>query len=422
MSPKDEMLAKIYKVINSASSDIGISIRETKGKMIFVESVGIRSDARESLQKVFTKEGIQNKEDIVLGHSEPATFLPEGFKIIYKKKAGSGGMQDTTLNAAITELFPCIAFLTNIEETDPNKFYQKIISNNNKNLSCYIGNDYEAGKKFIDDAGNSTKFVDKVNNAIAIYEWIKFQNKGKKIKNVIWGYRAKPAGVPPKHPGDIFIQYEDGGMIGLSLKAGGKTTEEPKLNTYVGTLMKDTGESNLYEKWKKESYENYYRAIPNIPPFNEYGKASMVKVVGEFERKNSNLYNTLYDNQLEWLREKLIVFLNENEIRSKKWMISKVVGDDSKLGDIPLVVLKAFGSQVEELQDDDVVGACLGRVKPQGGIKATKSMSSKQDFNISLNCKAKTTNLSFSVRTNKTGANHKLGQFLNLSLKFKGAK
>ena len=211
-------------------------------------------------------------------------------------------------------------------------------------------------------------------------------------------------------------------MVGVSLKAGGKSTQEPKLNTYVGTLMKDAGEWDLYESWKKESYEKFYKAIPNIPPYDKYGKAPMVKVIGEFERKNLALYEKLYDNQLDWLREKLINFFNSNQPTTKKWMTSKILGDDSKLGNIPLIVLKAYGTDVKELEDDDVVGACLGRVKKQGGINAIKSTSSKQDFSISLTCKAKTTVLNFSVRTNKTGAEHKLGQFLNLSLKFKGVK
>jgi hypothetical protein len=422
MLSKQEILTSITKVIDSISSAAGISIRETKGKKIIVECVGNRSDARTALQNALTKNKIQNKEDIVKGSSELGTHLPMDFQILYKKKAGSGGMQDTTLNAAITELFPCIAFLTGIDETDPNMFYQKIVLNNNPNLSCYLPGDYAAGKKFIDEAANSTKFIEKTKNAIAIYRWIKFQNKGKSIKNIFWGYRAKPTGVPTQHPGDIFIEYEDNSMMGVSLKAGGKTTQEPKLNTYVGTLMKDVGELNLYESWKKESYEQFYKTIPNILSYDQYGKSAMVRVIGEFERKNLLAYEKLYDNQLEWLREKLINFLNENQPMAKKWMTSKIVGDDLKLGNIPLIVLKAYGTEVKELEDDDVVGACLSRVKKQGGIKAAKSSSSKQDFNISLTCRAKTTNLNFSVRTNKSGIEHKLGQFLNLSLKFKGVK
>jgi hypothetical protein len=422
MTTKEEVFTNSIKVINTISVDAGISVREIKGKKIIVECAGDRSDARTALQNAFTKNNIQNKEDIVKGSSELGTHLPMDVQIIYKKKIGSGGLQDTTLNAAITELFPCIAFLTGIDEIDPNLFYQKIVSNNNPNLTCYLLGDYPAGKKFIDEAANSVKFIEKTKNAIAIYQWIKFQNKGKPIKNIFWGYRTKPTGVPSQHPGDIFIEYEDGSMIGVSLKAGGKTTQEPKLNTYVGTLMKDTDELDLYESWKKESYENFYQKIPNITSYDSYGKSAMVKVIGNFERKNLPLYEKLYDEQLEWLRDKLINFFNENPLKTKKWMTSKIIGDDSKLGNIPLVVLKAYGTEVKELKDDDIVGACLGRVKKQGGIKASKSMTSKQDFNISLTCRAKTTNLNFAVRTNKTGAEHKLGQFLNLSLKFKGTK
>lgn len=422
MANKEEVLANTIKVINSISSVAKISIREIKGKKIIVECVGDRSDAREALQKALTKNKIQNKEDIVKGSSELGTHLPMDCQILYKKKAGSGGQQDTTLNASITELFPCIAFLTGINETDPNIFYQKIASNNDSKLSCYLPGDYAAGKKFIDESINSTKFVEKTENAIAIYQWIKFQNKGKSIKNLFWGYRAKPTGVLTKHPGDIFIEYEDNSMIGVSLKAGGEKTKEPKLNTYVGSLMKDVGQLELYESWKKESYEKFYKSIPNIPSYDQYGKAAMVKVIAEFERKNLISYEKLYNDQLDWLRTKLIDFFNENQILTKKWLSTKIVGDDSKLGDIPLVVLKAYGTEVKELKDDDVVGACLGRVKKQGGFKTSKSTTSKQNFTISMTCRAKTTDLEFAVRTNKVGAEHKLGQFINLAIKFNGVK
>lgn len=421
---KEEMLAKIYYVINSIASQAKISVRKTQGKKVTIDCEGDRPDARRALQEAFQKEGIQNKEDIVKGSSELGTHLPDGFQIIYKKKPGTGGMGDTTLNAAITELFPCIAFLTNIDENDPGAFYQEVVKNNTPKLSCYLSGDYESGKKFIDQAVSSTKFMEKTKNAISIYEWIEFQDKGKSIKNLVWGYRNKPTGVPKNHPGDIFIEFDDGRWIGVSLKAGGESTQEPKLNTYVATILKDTNEQSLYDKWKKESYEKFYTSIPNIPSFDLYGKPAMVKVLADFERKNPTLYNKIYDLHLEWLRKKLIDFLNENEPRTKKWLLNKIVGDDSKLGDVPLIVLKAYGNKVEELKDDDVVGSCLGRVKPNGGIKISLPISgqSKQNFNLSLSCKAKTTNLDFAIRTNKPGAEHKLGQFINLAVKFNGVK
>ena len=37
-----------------------------------------------------------------------------------------------------------------------------------------------------------------------------------------------------------------------------------------------------------------------------------------------------------------------------------------------------------------------------------------------LKCNVRTTTLNFSIRTNKTGAGHKLGQYINLAVKFNG--
>jgi len=421
MAVDNDLLVNVNKVINSISDTQKISVRKQQGKKIYVDCENVRSDAREALQQALTKAGIRNSTDIVKGSSELGTHLDSGYQIIYKKKQGSGGIGDTTLNSTITELFPCIGFLTDIRETDPDLFYQKVVQNNNPKLSCYLGDDYKAGKQFIDDAAGSAKFREKVTNAIAILQYIRFQDKGKPIKNVVWGYRLKPAGIPSKHPGDIFVEFRDGGQLGISLKAGGEKTEEPKLNTYVGNVLKDTKSESLYNKWKKESYDKFYTGIPNIPPFSEYGKPSFLKVLVKLEQQNKSLYEHLYDQHLEWLKGKVIDYLNADENRTKDWLLYKIAGKE-KLGGVPLVVVKAYGDKAEELNDDDIVEACIQRSKNSGGLKVTKSPTSKQNFFISLTCNAKTTVLNFSIRTNKPGFDHKLGQYIDLAIKFNGVK
>ena len=62
-------------------------------------------------------------------------------------------------------------------------------------------------------------------------------NQKHPIAEVYWGYRTKPRGVDPSNPGDIFLKYANGGMLGVSLKAGGASTKEPILNTYVKPLF-----------------------------------------------------------------------------------------------------------------------------------------------------------------------------------------
>jgi len=413
-------LAKVISAINRTD---GVSVREMKGKTkikIFVACDGERSEKRDTLQKTLKTSRLQYKNVYVSGHSEEATEITgKNIVLIYKNK--KGGMTETTLNATITELFPCIAFLTKIDETDPEKFYNKILENNDKTLSCYVNaRDAKSGKEFIDSAVHSSKFVEKTTNAIAILEYIKSQDAGKKIKNVYWGYRAKPTGIMSNHPGDIFIEYSDGNMLGVSLKAGGAKTQEPKLNTYVNPIIEFYNKKTEYSEWQKESYETYYKSVPNIPEFKDYGTSRMIPTLAKLERSNLDLYDSLYDQQLEWIRDKIIDMMNKEHETTKKYLLEKVAAVQEG---VPLIVLKAFGDKTEVLTDDDIVKECVQRSKKgKQGINVYKSRTSKQTFHIDLKCNTHTTTLNFSIRTNKSGNEHKLGQFINLAVKFNGVQ
>ena len=123
----------------------------------------------------------------------------------------------------------------------------------------------QAAVDTIQKASESSKFSEKMLNAMGVYKYLVDENKSKPIKQVYWGYRAKPKGVPKNHPGDIFIEFNDGDMLGVSLKAGGKKTKEPKLNTYVNpifTAFKDNG----VKKLRKELHSKVYSKIEGMPP------------------------------------------------------------------------------------------------------------------------------------------------------------
>lgn len=417
MNANEKALLDVQGLINEMDN---ASIRKTEGKAsfkIFVDCTVERNDVRESLEKkIKGKLKLIHKRTVVPGHSEEATeIVGKNIKIIYKNK--KGGMSETTLNASITELFPCIAFLTGINEKDPLKFYHKVVENNDKKLSCYVNDrDAKAGKEFIDSAVHSSKFIEKTRNAIAILEFLKKQHKRKSISNVFWGYRAKPTGVMANHPGDIFIYFKNRDILGVSLKAGGESTQEPKLNTYVNPIMEFLNKKDEYEKWKKHSYKTYYKGIPNIPNFSNYGKADMVAATAKLEKENSSLYNKLYDEQLEWIRDNLINVFNDSKKETKKWLLEKVAAVQES---IPLIVVKAFGDETKMLNDDDIV---VEAVSTSSKINAYKSSSSKQNFFIDIFSKKSTdtVKLNFSIRTNKSGTGHKLGQFINLSVKFNG--
>jgi hypothetical protein len=105
---------------------------------------------------------------------------------------------------------------------------------------------------------------------------------------------------------------------------------------------------------------------------------------------------------------------NTNHQKTINWIKSAILGENDGT---PLVVVKAFSDKYTVLTDDDVISMFLPKVKD---ISVTKSTSSKQDFFIELIAGQEKLKMKFAVRTNKTGVEHKLGQFFNLSVKFNG--
>ena len=421
MATKNPDVQEVTKLVNTLKKN-KINLRKTEGVTkikLFVESEGDRSTAKQMMESLLKSNGYNPEDTRVSGHSFTATAVKgKNITVIYKEK--KGGMAETTINSTITELFPCIAFLAGIRETDKKKFYQKIIESNNPDIGCYVNaNDAKKGSEFISLAESSSKFNEKVNNAMGILKFLQDQNAGKPINKLYWGYRAKPQGVMNNHPGDIFIQYNDKKMVGVSLKAGGARTMEPKLNTYVNPIVEFFGKQRDYQSWQRESYDRYYAGIPGIPDFNLYGKSGMIGALAQFEKDNNELYEQYYDEQLEWIRDKVIQMMNSNQNRTKEFLLQRVAGEQK---DVPLVVIKAVQATYQELRDDDVVKECVQRSRKTNGVKVSKSPRSKQTFFVDLICNRKTTRLNFTIRTNKSGAEHKLGQFLNLAVKFNGVE
>ena len=362
MAVSDSIKAKVIETINDEKN---LEIKKMEGvSKVYIYAVtdGLRVDARNSLTAALKKQKIATEEKLSKKSTELATFVKnQDLIIVYKNK--SGGMQETTLNSTITELFPVIAFDKNISQklTEQN-FYAAIQKNYDPKSKVFVGNnDYKQGKKFIDDAIHSSKFKEKVTNAKAALGYINQQNKGKPIKQVYWGYRKKPNGVSPSHRGDIFIEFNDGKMIGLSVKAGGTATKEPKYNTYVSAVMKD-GYDDLatYQKWQKESYNQYYKKVPNIPAFSFYGKDQMVTAVANLEASDKDYYNELYDEQLDWLRGKLIAYMLKNITKTKKWLLNDVAAVDKN---VPTLLLKLDGKKATVEDDENILAECVQRSK-----------------------------------------------------------
>ena len=352
------------------------------------------------------------------------TFDEKAFRIEVKPLAG--GMGETTLNSSITELFPCIAFELGYTPKNIQDFHQWLMTVDTKKLVCVLPKDLVAAQETINKADTSTKFDDKMNNAIAILQFIKDQHNDKPIKNVYWGYRAKPSGVPKSHPGDMFIKYNDNKILGVSLKAGGKKTSEPQLNTYVRPIYASFNQTKLLDALRKLAYTQVYSKIGGMPPLDSFdGGASgrhkdrrkTEKTLKDYNKANNRSYEKDYDTMLEIMRKGIIDLFNKNKNATLKYIKEEILRDAP---DVPTIVIKAVGNSYEEVTDRDAVGVFLPQVK---FVKAVSSPKSKQNWFIVLQSGDDSLTMKMSIRSNKSGhaGVKKLGQFpTGLAVKYNG--
>jgi len=408
--------------------DVEVSKKSSSRTTVFLIKSTDRDTDRDELGKNLKDAGIKFG---VVG-SSLSSFDPieiksfNGQRVIFLFKPKSGGMNETTLNASITELFPAIAHEKKYKPKSVAKFYDFILKQDVEKLKCVQSSDVEAAKKFIGLAEDSSKFQDKMENAIGVYKYIKDEEKEQPIKQVYWGYRAKPKGVPSGHPGDIFIEFKGKkpNILGVSLKAGGKKTSEPKLNTYVNPIYSAFGEEKAVTRLRTKLHKDVYSLIKGMPDAKSYdGKGKDRKktedLLRDLDKKNNRKYEQLYDKHLEIVRDDLIKLFNKHgKVGGKTFdYIKEAVLRDAP--DVPTKVVKAVGATYEQVTDDDELGVFLPVVK---FLKAEKSKSSKQNWFIHLKSNDTQITMQMSVRTNKAGhaGKKKLGQFFNLSVKYNG--
>ncbi len=352
------------------------------------------------------------------------TFDDKAFRIEVKPLAG--GMGETTLNSSITELFPCIAFELGYNPQNIQDFHQWLMTVDTRKLACVDSKDTVAARETINKADTSTKFEDKMNNAIAILQFIKDQHNDKPIKNVYWGYRAKPSGVPKSHPGDMFIKYNDNKILGVSLKAGGKKTSEPQLNTYVRPIYTAFNQTKLLDALRKLAYAQVYSKIGGMPSLDTFDggangrhkdRRKTEKTLKDYDKANNRSYEKDYDVMLEIMRKGIVDLFNKNKNATLKYIKEEILRDAP---DVPTIVIKAVGSSYEEVTDRDAVGVFLPQVK---FVKAVASPKSKQNWFIILQSGDDSLTMNMSIRSNKSGhaGKKKLGQFpTGLAVKYNG--
>ena len=295
-----DLYSKSVEVLNDNLYDLGLSINDKKsgGKYIELICDEDRSDAREKIETELEQiSGVKCSRAYVKSKSsmDVTEISGMGDKLYLVYKAAKGGMQETTLNSSITELFPAIAFEKKISPNLLNdKFFNEVLAAHDAKLNVYKNKTAsDAGKDIIDKATTSSKFDDKVENAKAITKFLIQEDKRKAIKKIVWGYRnnTKPDGVNPNHKGDIFAVFDDGNILGISLKAGSAGSAEPQFNSYVRPIFTSFNMLQEFAKLQKTSYNKFYKGIPNIPKESMYGKPQMTQVIGKFEKNNNKNEN-----------------------------------------------------------------------------------------------------------------------------------
>ena len=78
------------------------------------------------------------------------------------------------------------------------------------------------------------------------------------------------------------------------------------------------------------------------------------------------------------MRQGIVKLFNKNKDNTIKYIKTNILRDAP---DVPTIVIKAVGSDYEEVTDKDQLGVFLPQVK---FIKATSSQSSKQNWFIEL--------------------------------------
>lgn len=409
------------EVLKKAISPYVYTIKEqsTKTATVIVRAPSAdRGSVKQDLEKKLTSKKIFFAQDRS-GGSVGSTVIPysdTSVKILYKPL--SGGMSETTLNSTITELAPALAFMAKKKFTDVHKFHQflmETIPQGNK-YGCYLNpQDRSAGHKFIQDMPTSSKFEEKMDNAIAVLGYLYELNSKSEIKQVYFAYRAKPQNINVNHKGDLFVQFKNGKWLGVSLKAGGERTAEPQLNTYVNKLFDD------YDRLRDKSVlinnvQNEIHSKLGLTPdwADRANKKNSIETIIRYKELNPKKYEELYDQMLEMCRTAVIDAVNKNIKDTKDYITKQILKKDES---VPLVVVKAFGRQYKMVTDEDKLETFLPRADK---ITASKSTGSKQEWFIDLTNKKEKLRMKMTIRTNQPEPNNKIAQGFNLAIKFNG--
>ena len=413
--PHVEKIQRLFSEDIDLPNDIldGIEFTQTDKSEKSRVAIKVMSDDRDTdsdeILRRLTNAGIPASTTSTNSSVDPIDGEFDGRKFRINVKPKAGGMGESTLNSSITELFPCIAFEKKLNPTNVVDFMEKLMKVDLNSCTCIIKSDMDAAEKTVNGAEGSSKYEDKMDAALAILKFIEDNNKDKTIQQVYWGYRGKPAGVPRGHPGDMFIEYTDKKILGVSLKAGGKKSAEPQLNTYHRTIFVNSRggpsfkDKSGHDALRKVIYEKVYSKIKGMPPLDNFDGGTSGrhkdkdKTIKAIEKLSSRDQDKYYNEYLEMARQGVIDRLNKNDKQSLVWIKDAILREAP---DVPTIVIKATGGQnYEEVTDRDAVGVFLPQVE---FVKAYAGRT-KQAWIIELKSGTESVKLGMTIRSSSGG-------------------
>jgi len=342
---------------------------------------------------------------------------------------------DTTATAAITELFPALAFNnkfkpSNIE--DFKKFLYKL-GDLKKNVTKTFVTDSNrlAGIKIIEKLAILPESLvkTKLQNAIGITRFLYDLHSSKPIQQVVWGYREKPKGVPNNHAGDIFVYYRNKNILGISLKAGTASSKEPLLNSYVLTQYKAIKRENDVKKLEDALWTSVYSKIPGVSDVankNNYmsNKNEIRQLYLDYFLENQKQADELYAEMLKISRQQFCKSVNSLSLEEFKEWLMVHFNLQKKKEKVPLILVKAVGSTAEQKGDS------LAQILPLiDDFKAYLNTSSVQEWLIDVFTPDEKKTMRMAIRSDsgdragkKVSQLGRLGKFTMLKLQYSGIK
>lgn len=343
---------------------------------------------------------------------------------------------DTTATASYTELYPALMFnhkYRPVSAEDVKKFVYRVRLDDTNSKKTFINNsgtDPESARQYINKMSSlSDRLVKtKLENSIGIVNFLYDLHVSKPIDSVQWGFRDKPRGVNNKHAGDIFVNFSNGEIIGISLKAGTTKSKEPLLNSYVSTQYIRIGREDKISELEDELWDSVYSKLPSLDSsinksnyLDRTNKNKVRQAYLDYYVDNSEEADELYVIQNRICREKFCEQLNTLSLEDfKSWVESNF--NLQKPQNPPLILVKAVGKTAEQKGDD------LQSILPLvTGFRAKLNKKSVQEWFIDIDTADESKRLTMTIRSDagvradkKVSELGKLGKFTALKLQYNG--